>query len=106
MRENRLRGLWENGEYAVNGWLHLANSFAAEVMVHQGWDSLTIDLQHGLIDFQAISSPCSPIGASWQPRRGRRSPRSMTVWVGRPNRSRGSSCQEGEMAQPASDGGR
>ncbi len=53
MRENRLLGLWKGGGYAVNGWLHLPSSFAAEVMAHQGWDSLTIDLQHGLVDYQA-----------------------------------------------------
>ncbi len=53
MRENRLLDVWKGGGYAVNGWLQLSNSFAAEVMAHQGWDSLTIDLQHGLIDYQA-----------------------------------------------------
>jgi len=52
MRENRLLGIWRSGGYAINGWLHLPSSFAAEVMAHQGWDSLTIDLQHGLIDYQ------------------------------------------------------
>ena len=39
---------------AVNGWLALANSFSAEVMSHQGWDTLTIDLQHGVIDYAAM----------------------------------------------------
>ena len=23
-------------------------------MAHQGWDSLTIDLQHGVVDYQAM----------------------------------------------------
>ena len=54
MRENRLRSLWESGQAVVNGWLAIPSSFAAETMAHQGWDSLTIDLQHGLIDFQAM----------------------------------------------------
>ena len=47
----------------MNGWLQIPNSFSAEVMAHQGWDSLTIDMQHGLIDYsnalpmlQAIST--------------------------------------------------
>lgn len=53
MRENRLLRIWETGGYAVNGWLHLPSSFAAEVMAHQGWDSLTLDLQHGLLDYAA-----------------------------------------------------
>jgi 4-hydroxy-2-oxoheptanedioate aldolase len=54
MRENRLRTLWHEGKPAVNGWLALANSFSAETMAHQGWDTLTIDLQHGVIDYQAM----------------------------------------------------
>jgi 4-hydroxy-2-oxoheptanedioate aldolase len=52
MRENLLRTLWQQDAYAVNGWLSLPATFSAEVMAHQGWDSLTIDLQHGLIDYQ------------------------------------------------------
>ena len=47
MRENRLRTLWKSGGAAVNGWLTIPSSFAAETMAHQGWDTLTIDLQHG-----------------------------------------------------------
>ena len=54
MRENRLRTLWKNGQAAVNGWLAIPNSFSAETMAHQGWDTLTIDLQHGVVDYQAM----------------------------------------------------
>ena len=54
MRENRLRTLWKSGGVAVNGWLAIGNSFSAETMAHQGWDTLTIDMQHGLIDEAAL----------------------------------------------------
>ena len=54
MRPNALRNLWQADRAAVNGWLALANSFSAEVMAHQGWDTLTIDLQHGVVDYQAM----------------------------------------------------
>ena len=54
MRENRLRTLWKAGQAAVNGWLAIPNSFCAETMAHQGWDTLTIDLQHGVVDYQAM----------------------------------------------------
>jgi 4-hydroxy-2-oxoheptanedioate aldolase len=54
MRENRLRTLWKSGGAAVNGWLAIPNSFSAETMAHQGWDSLTIDLQHGVVDYQTM----------------------------------------------------
>lgn len=54
MRENRLRTLWKNDQAAINGWLAIPNSFSAETMAHQGWDTLTIDLQHGVIDYAAM----------------------------------------------------
>ena len=54
MRENRLRTLWAQDQAVVNGWLAVPSSFSAEVMAHQGWDSLTIDLQHGVVDYQAM----------------------------------------------------
>ncbi len=63
MRENRVRSIWGGGGVVLNGWLHVPSSFSAEVMAHAGWDSLTVDLQHGPPDmgsvipmFQAIST--------------------------------------------------
>ena len=54
MRENRLRTLWSADKAAVNGWLAIPDSFSAEVMAQQGWDTLTVDLQHGVVDYQAM----------------------------------------------------
>jgi len=54
MRDNRLRTLWNTGGAVINGWLAIPNSFSAETMAHQGWDALTVDLQHGLVDYQAM----------------------------------------------------
>jgi len=54
MRENKLRRLWTSGGAAVNGWLAIPNGFSAETMAHQGWDSLTVDMQHGVVDYQAM----------------------------------------------------
>lgn len=63
MRPNPLRELWAQDLPVVNGWLSLPDSVSAEVMAHQGWDSLTVDWQHGLLDhgrmltmLQAIST--------------------------------------------------
>jgi 4-hydroxy-2-oxoheptanedioate aldolase len=63
MRPNNLRKIFANGGTALNGWLAIANSYSAELMAHQGFDSVTIDLQHGPVDFasavgmlQAIST--------------------------------------------------
>jgi 4-hydroxy-2-oxoheptanedioate aldolase len=53
MRENTLKTIWARGDAVVNGWLSIPSSFSAEVMAHQGFDSLTIDMQHGVVDYQA-----------------------------------------------------
>jgi 4-hydroxy-2-oxoheptanedioate aldolase len=50
-RPNRLHEIWATGGAAINGWLSIPSAFSAEVMAHQGWDSLTIDMQHGVIDY-------------------------------------------------------
>ncbi len=52
MRENTLKTKWARGEATVNGWLSIPSSFSAEVMAHQGFDSLTVDMQHGVVDYQ------------------------------------------------------
>ena len=63
MRKNKLKEIFKKNKSVINGWLQIPSSFSAEVMAHQGWDSLTIDMQHGAIDnsnilemFQAIST--------------------------------------------------
>ena len=52
MRKNKLKQMFKKGEPIVNGWLQIPSAFSAEVMAHQGWDSCTIDMQHGVIDYQ------------------------------------------------------
>jgi 4-hydroxy-2-oxoheptanedioate aldolase len=64
MRPNALRSLWSRGGAAVNGWLAIPNGFSAETMAHQGWDSLTIDLQHGVIDYPAMVSMLQAISTT------------------------------------------
>ena len=63
MRKNKLKEIFKSGKSAVNGWLQIPNSFTAELMANQNWDSLTLDMQHGVIDYpnavgmlQAIST--------------------------------------------------
>jgi 4-hydroxy-2-oxoheptanedioate aldolase len=52
VRENTLKKIWARGETVVNGWLSIPSAFSAEVMAHQGFDSLTVDMQHGVVDYQ------------------------------------------------------
>ncbi len=52
MRKNTLKEIWARGEAVINGWCSIPSSFSAEIMAHQGFDSITIDMQHGLVDYQ------------------------------------------------------
>ncbi len=51
MRENRLKAKWRRGEATVGGWLSIPSTYSAEMMAHQGFDSLCVDMQHGMIDY-------------------------------------------------------
>ena len=50
-RANGVREIWAQGKAVVNSWCGIPSSFSAEVMASMGWDSLVIDMQHGLVDY-------------------------------------------------------
>ena len=52
MRKNRVREIWADGKAALNGWLHIPSTWSAELMAHQGWDCLTVDMQHGMMGME------------------------------------------------------
>lgn len=64
MRANKLRDIWVSGGAAVNGWLAVPNGLSAETMAHQGWDSLTVDIQHGVVDYQAAVTMMTAISTT------------------------------------------
>lgn len=45
--------MWGAGQPALGGWLTVPSSFSAEVFAQAGFDWLTVDMQHGVIDYQA-----------------------------------------------------
>ena len=51
MRENKIKKMMGEGKPVINGWLQIPSTVSAEAMAHLGWDSLTIDMQHGLVDY-------------------------------------------------------
>ena len=51
---NKIKQIWESGGAAINGWLAIPNGFTAEIMAQAGWDSLVVDLQHGIQDYQSM----------------------------------------------------
>jgi 4-hydroxy-2-oxoheptanedioate aldolase len=52
-----LREVVESGRPALNCWLSTPSPLVAEVMARQGFHSVCLDMQHGLIDF----SDCVPM---------------------------------------------
>ena len=54
--KNNILDLWKSGDPVINGWLSIPNSFTAEAMSKLGWDSVTIDLQHGQSDYSSSIS--------------------------------------------------
>ncbi len=53
-RANRIKELWNDGKAVINSWLGIPSSFSAEVMAHAGFDSLVVDMQHGMIEYQMM----------------------------------------------------
>ena len=51
---NKLKTLWGQGKPTVNGWLAIPSGFSAEVMAQAGFDSVTVDLQHGVQDYLSM----------------------------------------------------
>ncbi|WP_227269816.1 HpcH/HpaI aldolase family protein [Roseobacter weihaiensis] len=51
MVPNKVKELWAADMPALNGWLSIGNSFTAEIMAAQDYDSITIDMQHGALDY-------------------------------------------------------
>jgi 4-hydroxy-2-oxoheptanedioate aldolase len=64
MRANRLRELWAGGKAATNFWLGLPCILSAEIVSHQGWDSLTVDMQHGHIGFESMVAMLTAISTT------------------------------------------
>ncbi len=64
MIANAMRTKWAAGKPIINGWLSVASPFTAEIMAEQGYDSLTIDLQHGLVGYEAATGMLQAMRAS------------------------------------------
>ena len=51
---NMLKKRLQAGKACVNGWLAIPDGFAAETMAQCGWDSVTVDMQHGVQDYLSM----------------------------------------------------
>jgi 4-hydroxy-2-oxoheptanedioate aldolase len=53
---NKTIEIFSKNKFVINGWLSIPNSFTAEAMSKMGWDSITIDMQHGQNDYSTSIS--------------------------------------------------
>lgn len=64
MRPNQILERWRAGKAATNCWLTLGNALATEMLAHQGWDSLTVDMQHGATSFDSMCAMLTAISTT------------------------------------------
>ena len=61
---NQLIKLWEEKKPVINAWLSIPNSFTTEAFGKMGWDSITIDMQHGQTDYSKSISMLQSLSSS------------------------------------------
>jgi 4-hydroxy-2-oxoheptanedioate aldolase len=50
MRPNALKKKLADGQRCVGGWVAIPSAFSTEIYAAQGWDYVTLDMQHGSIN--------------------------------------------------------
>src|SRR5258705_3144669 len=51
---NKLKARLKSGKACVNAWVAIPSGFSAEVMAQCGFDSVTVDMQHGVQDYLSM----------------------------------------------------
>src|SRR5205085_7770467 len=51
---NKFKARLRSGKACVNAWLAIPSGFSAEVMAQCGFDSVTVDMQHGVQDYLSM----------------------------------------------------
>lgn len=49
-----MKAKWAAGQATLNAWCSIGSTFTAEIMAAQGYDSITVDLQHGALDYSDL----------------------------------------------------
>ena len=62
--QNKLRTLWNEDASAINAWLGIPSTITAEIVSRQGFDAITIDLQHGINDYSTAVPMLQALSAS------------------------------------------
>ena len=64
MYQQTLRDCWAKEKGAINAWCSIPSAITAEMMSLNDFDSITIDMQHGLVDYQATLNMLQVISGS------------------------------------------
>ena len=64
MRFNTTKRLLKEGKPAVGIWLNLPCVNSAEAMAHAGFDWVTVDMEHGPVDFEMLNNMLIAIGTT------------------------------------------
>src|ERR1041384_7924342 len=51
---NKVKQVWASGKAVVNAWLAIPSGFSAEMVAQCGFDSVTVDMQHGVQDYLSM----------------------------------------------------
>jgi 4-hydroxy-2-oxoheptanedioate aldolase len=63
MRPNAFKKKIADGVRCVGGWAAIPSGFSAEIYAAQGWDYVTLDMQHGSIDLKDVVPMLQAINA-------------------------------------------
>lgn len=64
MRATGLKAIWRDGGVAYGAWLTIPSSISAEAIAHQGFDYVCVDMQHGIIGYEAAVTMLQGISTS------------------------------------------
>ncbi len=64
MKQQTLRDCWAKKKGAINAWCSIPSAVTAEMMSMNDFDSITIDMQHGLVDYQVALNMLQVISGS------------------------------------------
>ncbi len=64
MRTNPVKRLLKEGKPAIGTWLNFPCVNSAEAMAHVGWDWVTVDMEHGPIDYEMLNNMFIAIGTT------------------------------------------
>ena len=51
---NDMRKALSEGKTVINGWQCIPSAFAGETLAGAGWDGITLDMQHGIMDYASV----------------------------------------------------